>query len=124
MIDELPADFWEALFTGVDQDRQVGLVLESDDELVGAGRLVRYQHDWHTADLAITILDPWQGRGAGRLLAREILAVAEDVYTIDTTGLADNHAALLLLEGLGALTLECESGACKARVEVARRSVA
>jgi RimJ/RimL family protein N-acetyltransferase len=120
VFDDLPDEYWAAFFTGVDQDRHLVLVLEAGEDLVGACRLVRYDHDWHTADLAVTVLDRWQGKGAGSLLAREILRIAEDVHTIDTTVLADNSAAVSLLERIGAVTVACSSGTCDARVLVSR----
>jgi RimJ/RimL family protein N-acetyltransferase len=55
------------------------------------------------SEFAITVADDWQDRGIGAVLSRRLLIRAreEGVRVLEATALADNHAALALLRGLG-----------------------
>ncbi|HEX2893492.1 MAG TPA: GNAT family N-acetyltransferase [Marmoricola sp.] len=83
----------------------LALVVLDDDGVgtpVGVGRIIRYA-DWPTAaDLAVTVMDEWQGRGVATALLEELLRRRpEGVTQIATTVAADNTASLAMLRRLG-----------------------
>lgn len=100
------------LIDGVDQRSHIAVVLHAQEVPIGLGRVVRSSTDPAVADLAVTVVDGWQGRGAGALLAREVLAAAPGVREIRTVVGADNHASLRMLAGLGEVRAECAGGSC------------
>ncbi len=71
----LSDDLLRVLVDDVDGVDHVALVLvvlpaDSDEDLIGVGRLVRHPDRPTAADVAVTVLDEWQGCGAaGFLLA-------------------------------------------------------
>ncbi|MDH4309480.1 MAG: GNAT family N-acetyltransferase, partial [Acidimicrobiia bacterium] len=56
-----------------DQAHHIAVGLLDEDRPVGIGRWVRFDDDPDSADVAVTVLDSYQGRGAGRILV-EVLA--------------------------------------------------
>ena len=64
------------LLDTVDQQSHVALLLYAGGRPIGVGRLRRFLADPGAADLAVTVADDWQGRGAGSILAGELLARA------------------------------------------------
>jgi RimJ/RimL family protein N-acetyltransferase len=70
---------------------------------VGVARYVRDTDDPHTAEIAVTIVDDWQGRGLGtELLARlSGCARAAGIQRFTALVSADNQAAAGLLRGAG-----------------------
>ncbi len=71
---------------------------------VGVGRLVRYQDDPETADVAVTVKDDWQGRGVASALLNELIAERPaGVRKLLTFVSASNTASLRMLERLGEL---------------------
>jgi len=110
------------LLDTVDQRTHLALVLLADGQPIGVGRLQRFTADPEVADLAVTIADEWQGRGAGSVLSRQLLARAGDVREIQTVVGADNQASLRMLGGLGELRTECAHGDCAVVVRVGRPS--
>lgn len=94
------------LVDDVDGVDHVALVLmaEVDDELEPAGiaRCVRYADQPDAADLAVTIKDEFQGRGAATALLEVLMAQRPDGVThILTEVAADNPASLAMLRHLG-----------------------
>jgi GNAT superfamily N-acetyltransferase len=90
--------------TEVDQHDHIALVAVDADHpshLIAVARCVRVAPD--TADIAVVVGDPWQGRGLGRRLADELArrARAVGVERIAGTMLADNRAAFRLMRGFG-----------------------
>jgi hypothetical protein len=77
----------------VDQRSPVAL-LYTERRPIGVGRLRRLASDSGVADVAVTVADEWHGRGAGNLLAREVLARAGNVREIQTVVCEDNSASL------------------------------
>ena len=75
------------------------------------GRLRRFTSDPDVADLAVTVADEWHGRGAGAVLAGEVLARAGNVREIQTVVSQDNPASLRMLARLGELRSDCASTA-------------
>ena len=108
------------LLDTVDQRTHLALVLIADGQPIGVGRLQRLTSDPEVADLAVTIADEWQGRGAGSVLARELLARAGDIREIQTVVSADNRASMRMLGRLGELHTECAHGDCEVVVRVGR----
>jgi RimJ/RimL family protein N-acetyltransferase len=106
------------LLDTVDQQSHVALVLYVDARPIGVGRLRRFPSDPSVADLAVTIADDWHGRGAGTVLAHELLARAGGVREIQTVVGQDNPASLRMLARLGRLRSDCVSGSCDVVVRI------
>lgn len=74
------------------------------ESIIGIGRIIRYPHVPASADVAVTIRDQWQGRGAATALLEALLQHRPDGVTrIVTLVAADNPAALAMLRRLGDL---------------------
>jgi GNAT superfamily N-acetyltransferase len=119
--DQLPPAVWDRMIGSVDQIRHIAIVTMVEEEGVAIAHVVRDPVHPHTADIGVTVIDEWQGRGVGSVILRQVLALAGDIEAIETHVLADNRAALRLLEKLGPLTLECGQGQCRARVDLASK---
>ena len=73
---------------------------------VGVARMIRYADRPTEADLAVTVLDDWQGRGVATALLEELArARPVGVTRIVTTVAADNAASLAMLRRLGETTV-------------------
>lgn len=107
------------LLDTVDQVSHVAVVLCADAQPIGLGRLRRSAADAGVADLAVTVLDGWQGLGAGTVLAREVLARADGIREINTVVSEDNVASLRMLARLGDLRSDCMAGSCEVVVRLA-----
>lgn len=70
---------------------------------IAVGRYIR-SADPSRGEMAVTVVDDYQGRGLGPLLLRALAAVADrnGVATLFGWVLAENRQALAMLEGLGA----------------------
>ena len=70
---------------------------------VGVARYVVVAEEPPTAEIAVTVADPWQGRGVGTALLRRLAARARANGIVRFTGLilAENAPMLRLLAGLG-----------------------
>ncbi|MBD0283565.1 MAG: GNAT family N-acetyltransferase [Thermoleophilaceae bacterium] len=92
--------------TEVDGRDHVALVAEYPGDpvrrLIAAARFIRLHADPETAEAAIVVADPWQGRGLGSLLARELAARARElgVRRFTATMASDNVPAHRLLARL------------------------
>jgi len=106
------------LLDTVDQRAHVALVLYAAGRPIGVGRLRRFAADPTVADLAVTVADEWQGRGAGSVLAREVLARAGNLRQIRTVVSAENPASLRMLARLGELRSDCANGSCDVVVQL------
>lgn len=92
---------------GVDHVALVLIVLDDDNDgvPVAVGRIIRYPDRPTAADLAVTVLDVWQGRGIATALVDELLhRRPAGVTQIATTVAADNPASLAMLRRLGPTT--------------------
>jgi len=90
--------------THVDGVDRVALVAElPDGRPVGIARFVRHACDRAAADVAVAVVDTWQRRGVGALLARALGACAREVavrrFTVDMR--SDNHGAVGLMRHVG-----------------------
>ena len=103
-----------------DQEALVALP-QLSAEIVGECRYVRLQDQPDTADLGVTVVDAWQGRGLGSaLLARlseRALQAGIEYFTAEV--LAENRTALALLPALGRVETESLGPVVTARVEIA-----
>jgi RimJ/RimL family protein N-acetyltransferase len=75
---------------------------DGPEEPVGVARLVQYDGDPATADIAVTVVDRWQGRGVGSALVRALMQRRPpELRQLRTVIDAGNHASLALLNGAG-----------------------
>jgi RimJ/RimL family protein N-acetyltransferase len=91
-------------FTAIDHHDHEALVALSlvDGRGVGVARYVRYAKDPQTADVAVTVIDEWHGRGLGTELMTRLIdrAVAEGIRRFTASIAADNVAVLRLLRDI------------------------
>ena len=89
---------------GIDHVALVLVVIGDDDvgTPVGIARMIRYADRPAAADLAVTVVDDWQGRGvATALLAELVRERPAGVVRVVTTVAEDNEASLAMLRRLG-----------------------
>jgi RimJ/RimL family protein N-acetyltransferase len=90
-------------------------------EIVGECRFVRLPDQPDTAEVGVTVVDAWQGRGLGSaLLARlseRALEAGIEYFTAEV--LAENRTMLALLPSLGPVQSEPSGPVVTARVELA-----
>ena len=72
----------------------------SEKSAIGMARFVRSKEHADTAEIAITIIDEWQGLGIGRILLHRLLAMISErgIAHVDGRLQADNRAMRHLLE--------------------------
>jgi len=91
--------------TAVDHDDHEAMIAldEQCEEGLGVARYVRDRNRPDTAEVAVTVIDDWQGRGLGALLLEVISARArqEGIDKFTALMLAENQAMHDLLEELG-----------------------
>lgn len=92
-------------FTEVDGHDHVAFVAELPERpgrLVAVARYVRLVDEPDTAEAAIVVADPLQGRGLGTVLADELAheALRQDVRRFTATMLSENRAAHRLMSRL------------------------
>lgn len=87
----------------------LALVVLDDDGVgtpVGVARMIRYRTRPEEADLAVTVLDDWQGRGVATALLAELSRQRPaGVERVVTSVAADNAASLAMLRRLGPTTV-------------------
>jgi acetyltransferase len=114
-----------ARFTQIDYDRELALVAvkksneESEGEkILGVGRLIS-DPDLTTAEFAVLVGDPWQGKGIGTKLLERCIAIAKErsIRTLWGTVLAENTTMLALCHKLG-FTITKGSDATEYRLEM------
>jgi GNAT superfamily N-acetyltransferase len=96
-------------------DHEAWVALDADDldrPGMGVARYVRLADDPTVAEAAVTVADPFQGRGVGTVLLRAIAASAilNGIQTFRNYVLADNEAMLEVFDLLGAQRREIEPG--------------
>ena len=100
-------------FTGVDHHdhEALGAVDHADGRGVGVARYIRRADDPQAADIAITVIDEWQGRGLGTELVAQLSERAREEGIRRFTALvaADNVAVAGLLRRVGADIVRRES---------------
>ena len=89
--------------TTIDDHEAIVAVEPSSGDLLGVARYVRSADDPEVAELAVTVIDDWQGRGLGRglLTALTRRARREGVRRFSAMVLSENQEALGLIDSLG-----------------------
>jgi RimJ/RimL family protein N-acetyltransferase len=103
-----------------DHEALVALGWESR-EPIGVARFVRSEENGETAEVAVAVVDHWQGHGvATELLKRLAVRAHEEGITCFTaTCLAENHEILDLFDSLGSTEiLRSDSGLVEARIDL------
>src|ERR1700735_4899049 len=93
-------------------------------EIVGECRFIRLTDQPDTAEIGVTVVDAWQGRGLGSALlaclSDRALRAGIEYFTAEV--LAENRTMLALLPGLGQVETESRGPVVSARVELAEPS--
>jgi acetyltransferase len=92
----------------IDYDRQIALVATRSDpqtsrpEIVAVGRLIRLRGT-HDAEVAVLVSDPFQGKGLGTEIVRQLVKIAqlEGMQQIFATMLPENKAMQQVFRELG-----------------------
>jgi RimJ/RimL family protein N-acetyltransferase len=117
MLDHLVDDV-----DGVNHVALMLLVLTEDGtELpVGVARIIRYPDDPNAADVAVTVVDDWQGRGVATALLEVLMRQRpKGVERLVTVISARNAASLAMLRALGEVTVsQAASGTEQVVVEL------
>ena len=89
-------------FVDVDYTDHFALVAFLDDQMIGVGRLIRYEDTDH-AEVTFTIADEFQGLGLGTLLLERLAAAAPGigVYVFEADVLTGNAAMLRVFSASG-----------------------
>lgn len=99
-----------------------GVVIEQDgeEEGVGIARFVRQAADPTVAELAIAVLDEYQGRGVGPLLVRCLrdAAIALGVRRFRCDVLASNAGMMKLLDRFGAVVTATTGGTTTLEIDL------
>jgi GNAT superfamily N-acetyltransferase len=93
-----------AYFTELDHRDHEALVAVGDqDELVGVARYIRLADRPGVAEVAVTVVDEWQGRGVGTTLLERLARRARSagIRSFEGICLANNQEMLQLLTELG-----------------------
>ena len=106
-VPRLSEEMLDLLVSQVDGENHVALVAvvlpdDAPEQLAGIGRIVRYPHQHDAADVAVTVVDEWQGKGIGSVLVDELVRRRPaGVTRVVTYVRSENHASLALLRRLG-----------------------
>jgi GNAT superfamily N-acetyltransferase len=118
-----------AMFTRLLQvdhhDHESLVALAPDAEMmVGVARFIRDGQNPDSAEVAVTVLDQWQGEGLGSVLLERLAhrAGEEDIRYFHGNVLAENQAALELMRGIGEVETTRENGQVTARVIISGQS--
>jgi RimJ/RimL family protein N-acetyltransferase len=87
---------------------------------VGIARYIRHPSDPQAAELAVTVVDDWQGRGLGTELIRQLShhAWRAGIRRFTAMAATDNLAAVRLLRALGARPVRCGAGTVEYEITV------
>ena len=101
-------------FTDVDHHdhEALGALDQADGRGVGVARYVRDAEDPHAAEIAVTIVDDWQGRGLGTELVTRLCgrARSEGIHRFTALVADDNVAMARLLRNMRANLVGCSPG--------------
>jgi RimJ/RimL family protein N-acetyltransferase len=115
-------------FTDVDHRTHEALVAldPRDGSIVGVARYAAACGDCAEAELAVTVIDAWQGRGVGTMLARMLVPIAHanGIARLIALTFAENGAARALLRGLGFRRTWSQQGVLELRLELAPAAAA
>ncbi len=111
-------------FTQNDYDREIGIVAiglpPGPTVMMGVGRLVMIP-ERDTAEFAVIVADPWQGKGLGPKLIEKVIEIAKEngVRTLLGDVLAENHPMLGLVKKMGFNVLRPDEGTCEVELDLA-----
>ena len=90
-------------------------------EIIGECRFIRARDQPNTAEVGVTVVDAWQGRGLGPVLLARLSehAMEAGIEYFTTEVLAENRTMLALLRGLGQVETESHGPVVTASVELA-----
>lgn len=79
---------------------------------IGVARCIRMPDDPRSAEVALTVVDAYQGRGVGRLLLERLAAAArrQGIHHFRASAAADNPGALALARHCGATVERAQEG--------------
>ncbi len=124
-VPELTDKMLDHLVDDVDGNDHVALVLltltdEGTELPLGLARIIRYPDDPTAADVAVTVVDDWQGRGVATALLEVLMRQRpKGVRRVVTVIEAANGASLAMLRRLGHVELsQPEAGTQHAAVEL------
>ena len=127
VLDELDDPMIRRLVDDVDGVQHIALLLivlppEGQEAPVGVARLLQHSTDPAAADVAVTVVDEWQRRGAGTALASALMERRPAAVTrLHTVVEADNHGSLTLLSRLGQMSADLPNqGVREVTVELPR----
>jgi len=110
-------------FTDVDhRDHEaLGALDHADGRSVGIARYIRDAEDPQAAEIAVTIIDDWQGRGLGTELLSQLSGRArqEGIRRFTALVSADNAAMAGLLRNMSADLVRREPGALEYEITLA-----
>jgi RimJ/RimL family protein N-acetyltransferase len=110
---------------GIDHVAVLLVVLppDGDDRPVGVARLVRYADNPAAADIAVTVSDEWQGRGAGTALVEAVLARRPaGVTQLRSFVQTGNVASLSMLARAGKVHSQQEAGVLEVYVDLSHQA--
>jgi GNAT superfamily N-acetyltransferase len=93
---------------------------------IGVARYIRSKDDPSVAELAVAVIDDWQGRGVGSRLVAALArrALQEDITRFSAYVLADNELMLNLLRDLGNVkVLHKELGTVELTVDLSESGI-
>ena len=92
----------------------------SSGEGLGVARYIRSKEDPEIAEVAVVVVDDWQGRGLGRALLDRLTyrARREGVRRFSALVQSDNQASLGLLMGVGDTRREFDEGVVELLIEL------
>ena len=127
VLDQLDDPMIRRLVDSVDGVQHIALLLivlprEGQEAPVGVARLLQHSTDPAAADIAVTVVDEWQRRGAGTALASALMERRPAAVTrLHTVVEADNHGSLTLLSRLGQMSSDLPNqGVREVTVELPR----
>ncbi|MEJ5330934.1 MAG: GNAT family N-acetyltransferase [Desulfobaccales bacterium] len=110
-------------FTQNDYDREIGLAAfgtpPAPEVMMGVGRLVM-SPDRSSAEFAVIVADPWQGKGLGSKLISRVIEIARDhgVRFLWGEVLAENKPMLALVQKMGFTIHPPEGGIRRVTMEL------
>ncbi len=129
VVPHLNEEMLHHLVDEVDGVNHIALVLFVIDdrgrgEPAGIARLERYLEEPDTADVAVTVLPEYRGRGVASSLLEVLVAQRPPgVVRVRTQVLADNVASLRMLERLGPATVKGEGPVLEVQIELPQHAV-
>jgi acetyltransferase len=110
-------------FTQNDYDREIGLAAfgtpPGPEVMMGVGRIVMTP-ERNTAEFAVIVADPWQGKGLGEKLISRVIEIARDYGVKSLWGevLAGNVPMLALVKKMGFTLQSPEEGVRRVKMHL------